>query len=644
MLNLSIMPLDPEHVDEICESIINDEKAGTYTDAMLMMQLSPEGTPPRRLAAIQARTLDEYKRRLDPAGARYGVLVQSTMGHISKPQTPHPFTPTVSLSTGEERTHTCCPLDESFREHMKEEMRELAKRRPSMVMIDDDVGLLYRDMKGCACPLHMAEFNRRAGTSMSREELYSHTLGDSDEDRKYTQIYVETVRDSLVGFVRSLREGLDEVDPSIRGIISGIYVSTFCEFSGDIASAFAGSGHPATLRMNNGMYTAQGPRFFTKNMYRAAVLRENVKDKVDVFLAETDTCPQNRYSTSAALLHAHFAGTILEGATGAKHWITRLSSYEPRSGIAYRKKLSRYSKFYEALADLTTRLQPFGCKIPLSRHQDYAFKQQKAAKNTSPWSTCVLERLGLPLYFGNGGNGAVFLDDLSVDRFCDAEILDFLSGTLVLSGGAAESLVRRGFGKYIGVSLEEWKGKPITTELYRGVRIKKQMGARRINVCDPGVEVLSHAIHQPRGGEREELFPASTLFENSLGGAVIVFCGNPDTLFNYVEAFSFLTETRKAQFIDVLGRLGHLPVYYPEDADVYVRAGRLDDGRTMAAIFNLSLDVLDGLPLVIKDSFTHISMMNETGELVPCQFEERDGAVIIDERVEVLEPLVLIIE
>ena len=34
----------------------------------------------------------------------------------------------------------------------------------------------------------MAEFNRRAGTNMSREELYAHTQCKDEDSQKYTQI------------------------------------------------------------------------------------------------------------------------------------------------------------------------------------------------------------------------------------------------------------------------------------------------------------------------------------------------------------------------------------------------------------------------------------------------------------------------
>ena len=644
MLNLSIMPLGDDHIEEYCEDIIREEKRGSFTHAMLTMYLSPEGTPPKKRAKIQCELFDKYRAILDPAGAKYGILVQSTLGHIKAPNDMHPFTHTVSLADGEVHTHTVCPLDEDFRAFMRSEMHELATHSPSLVMLDDDIGLIYRaNLKGCACKRHMAEFNRRAGTDMTREELYAHTQGDSDTDKKYTSIYVETVRDSLIGFVRELRRGLDEVDPKIQGIVSGIYISTCCEFSGDIADAFAGEGNPRIARMNNGMYTAAGPRFFSKNMYRAAILRENTKDKIDIFLAETDTCPQNRYSTSAALLHAHFTGDILEGAKGAKHWITRMSSFEPKSGRAYRDKLSKYKGFYERVADYADEITPFGCRIPLTTKQDYGFKPASLPKNTSPWSTCVIERLGLPLYFSNAKGGAVFLDDFAIARFTDEEILDFLCGTVILSGGAAVNLSERGFGEYLGVSLVQNDGKRPNTEIYNNNTIAMQVESRKILIENANVEVLSYAASKVKGEPIKNIYPASVRFDNSLGGETVIFSGNPDTLFNYYSAFSFLSETRKNEFIDILSRRGNLPLYYPGDTDMYIRAGYTKSGKIFAALFNISLDEIDTLELVLSSDVTDVQKLDENGNEVSVSYKFKNGLLTLDERMRVLEPLVLII-
>lgn len=642
MLNLSIMPLDVEHVEEVCRDIIEQQKSGVSTHAMMIMYFTPVGTPPIDRAAEYCARYDLFRERLDRAGAKYGVLVQSTLGHISLPPSPHPFGTVVSLVDGSSLGSTCCPLDTGFQKYIKGQMRTLAKHAPSVVMIDDDVGLLYRDVKGCACPLHMAEFNRRAGTNMTREELYAHTQGKTEEDQRYTQIYVELQRDGLLSAVRAMREGLDEIDPTIQGVTSGIYTSTFCEFSGDIATAFAGKGNPRVVRMNNGMYTAAGARFFTKNMFRAAILRENVKDKVDVFLAETDTCPHNRYSTSASLLHAHFTGTILEGAKGAKHWITRLICHDPAAGKAYRKKLARYAKFYEKLTEYADELKPVGCRIPLTLVQDYGFVPSESGLNLSPWSTCVLERLGLPLYFSAEKGGAVFLDDISVSRFDDETVKEFFGGTLVLSAVAAQKLTERGFGDMIGVTVRPWQGdKIVTSELIHGKTVQKQVGFRELVPMNAHVEVLSHAAHK-LDAKIEPLFPAVTGYANPAGGYTVVFHGTPDTPFHYATAFSMLSSSRKEQLVDILQRGGDLPVYYPEDAEVYLRAGTLRDNTLFVAFFNIGLDPLEEIVLKCETPVTRVEMLNEEGSRVPVEFVCAQGGTLhVGVEAGVLSPVIL---
>lgn len=644
MLNLSIMPLDTDHIDEICTDIIEQQRTGVSTHAMMMMHFSPVGTPPANRAEEYCQKYDLFRKRLDEADAKYGVLVQSTLGHIHPPALPHPFQNVISLVDGSELKSTCCPLDPGFRKYIKAQMRTLATHRPSVVMIDDDVGLVYRDVKGCACPLHIAEFNRRAGTNMTREELYAHTQGKSEEDQYYTNLYIQLQSDALEGAVKAMRAGIDEVDPSILGVASGIYTKGFCEFSDRIADAFAGNGNPRIVRMNNGMYTAAGARWFTVNMYRAAILKEHLKNKVDIFLAETDTCPHNRYSTSAALLHAHFTGTILEGATGAKHWVTRLQANEPNAGKAYRKKLSHYHRFYEALTTYVKRLTPIGCRIPLSLAQDYGFVPSESSLWISPWSSCVLERLGLPLYFAADGEGAVFLDDLAPDRFNDEEIRAFFKNTVVLSAIAAKKLIARGFGDYIGATLSEWNGKQIGGEIIDGHKINKQIGLLQLTPNDPKVVPLSYTFHKPNIDTTELLFPAVTGFENPAGGYTVVFCGTPDTPFNYATAFSMLNESRKHQFVKILEKQNNLPVYYPEDAEVYIRAGYLDSGELFCAFFNIGLDVLEDLPLCCKHPIKKIEALTCDGERVACDFSVENGIVRIHQTVGVLSPVILFLE
>lgn len=643
MLNLSIMPLFADSAEAVCEDIIRQQREGISTCAMMMMTFNAEGTPPVEKAKEQCRIYDLYRERLDKAGAKHGVLVQATMGHITLPYAPHPFQTTVSVIDGKESGVTCCPLDPGFRAYMKEQMRILTTHKPGAVMIDDDVAMLYRDTRGCACHRHMAAFNRRAGTNMTRQELYAHITGNSPEDQQYARLYVDVQRESLVDFVKYIREGIDEVDPTVQGIVSGIYVSTFCEFSGEVGNAFAGKGNPVIVRYNGGPYAKQGGYGFTSNVFRAAILRENLKDQVDIFLAETDTCPHNRYSTAAAMMHAHYSAIIMQGAKGAKHWITELCCWRPESGEAYRRILAKNKGFYEKLAAYSDKLQPFGCRIPLTRHQHYVLTPDNPVQSLAPWAACILERMGLPLYFGNGGSGAVFLDDFAVDGFDDGQIREFLSGTLVLSVGAAEKLGVRGFREHIGVEVGDWEGVNPTLELLNGKRLggKLPYGMRYLKPCAEGVEELTQIVHENKiANTVQALFPGVTKYSNALGGRVYVFNADPDMPYLYFTAFSMLNAARKQQFAQLLAEAGCLDVYYPGDAEIYLHAGRLPDGQIMAVLYNLGFDELEEVPLVCKDTVVEVEKLCSDGTRSRCSFSE-NGPTVIGEPLKPMMPLVL---
>ena len=152
MYLLSMTPLDTDHVDEICEDLINQQKTGVSTHAMMMMYFAPEGTPPVNKAEIYCKKYDIFRERLDAAGAKHGVLVQSTLGHGAPLNSEHPFQKMVSLMDGGIEKPICCPMDENYRQYIKEQMRILAQHKPQIIMIDDDMGLLYRFDKGCFCP------------------------------------------------------------------------------------------------------------------------------------------------------------------------------------------------------------------------------------------------------------------------------------------------------------------------------------------------------------------------------------------------------------------------------------------------------------------------------------------------------------
>lgn len=643
MLHLySIVPLDTvdTHLEDICQDIRLQYETGVSNMALAMMTLVPEGNPPIDKAGILCEKYDRLRAWLAEMGLECGILVQATIGHGWALDHMFPFQRYTNLTDGEE-VNVVCPYDEGFRQHFKSVMATVTKHKPASIMVDDDFRLMFRPGKGCACPLHMAAFNQLAGTNMTREELYQHTKGTSEEDVRYTKLFIETQRDSLLGAARAYRDGVDSVNPKMP--VSFCACGSGAEFADEIAKILAGEGNPVVVRLNNGNYTAAGPRWLSHVMHRAAAQAAVLEGKVDVLLAETDTCPQNRYSTAAQMVHAHFTGTILEGARGAKHWITRLHTHEPLSGRAYRKKLGKYSGFYEALAEIVPTLKWVGCRMPVSAIPGYGFGCSPDITETNGWSSCVIERMGLPMYFSSKEGGAVFLDGPADASMTDEEVMNLFKGPLFLAADTAMRLNERGFKEYTGVDVRPWTGKHASGEI---LHVNGNTCGAQHKLCEliplsDQVTEESTVYHLLDGKTQERLFPGVTAYQNPLGGTTFVFSGTPKTAYNLIEAFSFLTESRKAQLVDLMKRTGQMPVYYPEDAEVYLRAAECTDGSLFVALFNIGMDALDEIPLTTARPVSRAEYLAPDGTRKPCSFRADGDTITLEMSAAALEPVIL---
>ena len=336
----------------------------------------------------------------------------------------------------------------------------------------------------------------------------------------------------------------------------------------------------------------------------------------------------------------------MEGAAGAKHWITRLTSYEPQSGKAYRKILKKYRGFYNVLSDIVPELKWRGCRIPVMKEACFTFgKAWNMGEDIySGWGECVLERMGLPMYFSSENGGVLCLEgDV---KLTDSEILEALKGSVLLASDSAEALINRGFEKYIGVNVRQWNGKQPVIEklLINNNYVKCQMKIKELVPTSTEARADSFVYHTLDNKNYELLFPGTAIYKNSLGGTVYVFSGTPRTNYNITEAFSFLNYSRKEQLIHMLGQTGELPVYYPGDEEVYVRAADMPDGKLFCAFFNIGLDPIDKLEIVFDRTISKIEKLMPDGTKKEIEFRVEDDNYILNSECNTLEPVVIFAE
>ena len=643
MLNFSIMSMEfGVHLEEYCDDIIYQVKNGIATMPLFCATLTPEGVPAIDKAGMYATEYVKYKKRLDAEGIPSGILIQASIGHGWKLNQPSAFQKFVGVMDGVS-PEVCCPLDKGFQAYIRDAAATFARLNPDHIMLDDDFRLMERKGRGCACPLHLKKFAELSGKTVTREELWSVMNQGDEEGKQYREWFIKTQIDSLIECAREIRGGIDSVNPSIPG--SYCLCGKAAEGASQIASIMAGEGNPVVVRLNQANYCAQDPRSVVGSFYKAAVELCALPSRPDVILAETDTCPQNRYSTPAAKLHTHFTFSILEGCAGAKHWISRLHSYEPASGKAYRKKLGSHQGFYEELEKIVPTLTYLGCNLVVPDKPIYNVTNEDAilSKNNS-WLSPSLERFGFPLFFTDHPSGVSFFSGRNDTWFSDEKIIEFLSGKVILDAPAALSLARRGFAQYIGVDVRERQlgERNASGEImYPAGLCSAQFNAHELIPLSPDVKRLSDVYHLVDGVRRDILFPGITSYKNELGGTVIVYCGNSDTPYNISTAFAFLNETRKVQMAGILGDLGELPVYYPDDSEVYMKAARSEDGRLFCAILNISLDALDDFALVCEENITSVRRLLADGSYENVTFEKNGKRIELDLTVYPYEPLIL---
>ena len=286
-----------------------------------------------------------------------------------------------------------------------------------------------------------------------------------------------------------------------------------------------------------------------------------------------------------------------------------------------------------------------GCRIPVSHIPGYGYETSPEIHVQNGWTSCVLERFGLPLYFSEEDGGAAFLDGPADYYLSDDEVRKLLSGTVFLSAETAMRLNERGFKDFTGVEVCPWTGRNASgEELYvNGGVCGAQNGLCELLPRRKGVRADSMVYHVPDGRTREPLFPGVTVFDNELGGHVVVFSGTPKANFTLTEAFSFLNESRKAQLVRLLREAGQLLVYYPEDGEFYMKAGLCPDGTLMCAAINMGFDVADELPLVVEGTVTAVEKLSPEGVREGCGFRTEDGRIVVETQAGVLEPVALFI-
>ncbi|MBQ9337815.1 MAG: hypothetical protein IJS14_11035 [Lentisphaeria bacterium] len=589
----NIAPFSPGNEAQLAQDMIEYQQRTGNDVVLYSLSFHPEGFPARKKSMCLVESYRKLKAELEGSPVRLGVLLQSVLGHWIRPTKEiEPWTRAVNLDGDETRF---CPLDPGFQEYITEYVTLLAKEKPVFVLGDDDIRSFSSKGPECFCPLHTAEFNRRAGTNFTQEQFRDAVRNSKVGDPVFNA-FERLRRDTVNGVAALIRKAIDSVDPEIP---AGTCMAGWeMHLHGEICKAIAGK-HPPVFRMGNSQYLEQSPKDFPARVVSTQALRAGYADFPTV-LDEADTFPHNLYSRSSTSFHAKLCSSIMSGLNGAKVWFVNAHRLGYPISRNYTDILAEHRGYYDALAEEAAESELEGVVVPCHRNFPHWHPTDTSERffEKDSWAAKIFGAFGIPFRcsFDRKTDSIISLaGEGVVDRMSDEELRTVLSGRVLADGNAAIALSRRGFDALTGVHADltpfVFSGE-IDRENGQLYRLSaRKSGVPLLSVKDPAAEVLVDFYDSPFGGslEHEIVAPSAVLFRNRLGGTVCTTAYHMGVL-----AWDMYNETRHAWMLKMLDRVGgkKFPFAALDEQNIMMLVRRKPDGSAILAVFNLNFDPL----------------------------------------------------
>ena len=316
-------PMEPGfNEDEVSQRLVDFCKSGKIDEVMFfincedvfMGHLTKEQTKPwLEMIARHAHTLK--KAGVDFSINPWTTLSHADRGRVMNPE--HDFQTMVDID-GTKSSITGCPLDEKFIDYLCDIYGYIASLKPKVIWVEDDFRLHnHQPVKwGCACPLHLAEYSKRLGKEVTREEFYKGLMDKNPNE--YRNVFMEVAREEMVNFAKRIGEAVRKVSPNTEvGLMSSYPVCHFIEnrdWEGILHGL--GAGKPPHNRPHLPAYCDHNPVSYLGLFQNVSVKTANMVPKDAKLFPELENSPWTSYSKSDAFAKFQLELCSLLGAKG----------------------------------------------------------------------------------------------------------------------------------------------------------------------------------------------------------------------------------------------------------------------------------------------------------------------------------------
>ena len=569
------------------------------------------------LYAEMGREISEIAQRVAADGIEVGWWCSPSIRYVSG------FAPVEDAFGGKSADNKKCPLDPAFQADWAAKVKAVvAAARPRMINIEDDYTLAWgRGLNdgGCFCPRHLELFAKFYGRTLSAAEIAAAFKDRTDENLSIRRAFADTVRESLCVLARKVRAAVDEVDPTVRICVCEPGAGSDKDGASveSVARAFAGPNTRPAVRPSGAIYGAQTtpadvPGAVAHTFHTLARLPPDIET-----FYEADPYPHNRFFTSAAQMGSLMSGAVFAGAQNLLLYCLQYLD-DPFEDPGYANEFNRLKVRLEAVRDFnrSRRAALRGVRIVWTSDAMALTRGLGGGRDAQLADEAfVFAKFGLP--YTMRAEGPAVLAGNIVESLTDVELGGILSGGVLVDAPAADLLVKRGFGRDLGVDVKLAAGRlPVIREeiLPAAGLARRGRDVNAFYVFSAGTEgtVRTFATLTPHEGTEvwsrfsgiggREVTPSLTVARNARGGRVAVLAtsliGNRS---------SGLLNLRKQELWQNLFRRlapNAVPVMALDAPGIWTLASVSEDGsEMMVMVNNLSGDVREDISFSLADDW-----------------------------------------
>lgn len=540
---------------------------------------------------------------------------------------------TMVSPTGQAARAVVCPLDPDWQAYYDETLRLYAAEDFRVIWVDDDIRYHNHDpleWGGCFCPLHVAEFNRRAGVRASRQRIVAACTAPG-EPHPWRGLWMDMWEDLHLAMVARWRQ-IVEAGGSRLGLMSSLPECHAAEGRrwGGWWQALAGDRPPIHRPHFWGYSETVG-----RDLYRSIAVLDQGRSTQPAGTEsgpEIECFPYGAWNKPFRQVGAQMALAHVLGSTNLNISLYDFMGNDPADEPARADFLARWRPVCDWLADeFPMSMQATGVGLPWTpemgrrAHTDGSGRWQSLHVPSRGWATWLG---GCGLAFTTRPQPVNALAGPLAWCFNEVELRQWLAGGLLLDGEAAAILVERGLGDLVGLRAGRWveHGSPLWSvehcldpdfALRAGADLSvNDLGyARRLYQADllPGARLASDL----RGPRQHVVGRGLTLFENALGGRVAVVPWS-------AEAGVFLNAQRVAQLTKTVGWLDRTGSVGRAAGAPWLAAQFLaDNNRRRGVVWNAGADEVSECIVHPPAGwrFTAATQATTGGEMLPARLE-----------------------